>query len=269
MTPLAAQPRTAIVTGANHGIGAATALALAKAGTDIVANYLRLVAPPPRILPQAYVVAREQDCSDLVHAIHGLGRRCVDIEADLCDPETPERILAAAAEELGAPSILVNNASSARPDTYSPALRDPFGRDVDEVNVDSATTPLLVDARGGALMIAAFVRHYRAHALAFGRIVSLTSGGPHGFPGEVSYGAAKAALENYTLSAARELADEGITANIVHPPITDTGWITLAVRESATADGARIATPAEVAGVIAWLCSDEAQRVTGNVIRMR
>ena len=47
-----------------------------------------------------------------------------------------------------------------------------------------------------------------------------------GFPGEVSYGAAKAALENYTMSASTELAPFGITANVVHPPVTDTGWIT-------------------------------------------
>lgn len=59
-----------------------------------------------------------------------------------------------------------------------------------------------------------------------GRIVGMSSGGPDAFPEEVSYGAAKAALENYTMSAAYELADLGITANIVHPPVTDTGWIT-------------------------------------------
>ena len=63
-----------------------------------------------------------------------------------------------------------------------------------------------------------------------GRIVGLTSGGPAGFPEEVSYGAAKAALENYTMSAAAELAPFGITANIVHPPVTDTGWVTDDVR---------------------------------------
>ena len=60
----------------------------------------------------------------------------------------------------------------------------------------------------------------------WGRIVSLTSGGPLGFPEEASYGAAKAALVNYTMTAALELAEHGVTANAVHPPVTDTGWIT-------------------------------------------
>jgi len=69
-----------------------------------------------------------------------------------------------------------------------------------------------------------------ARGATWGRIVGLTSGSPFGFPNEVSYGAAKAALENYTLSAATELARFGITANVVHPPITDTGWVTDGVR---------------------------------------
>ena len=59
----------------------------------------------------------------------------------------------------------------------------------------------------------------------------MTSGGRDGFPGEVSYGAAKAALESYTLSAAQELGRFGITANVIHPPATDTGWISPAIAE--------------------------------------
>jgi 3-oxoacyl-[acyl-carrier protein] reductase len=101
--------------------------------------------------------------------------------------------------------------------------------------------------------------------------VGLTSGGPAGFPGEVSYGAAKAALENYTMSAAVELADLGITANIVYPPVTDTGWVTDDVRRfvAASDDHFHVADPAEVAGVIAWLCTDAAALVTGNIVRLR
>jgi 3-oxoacyl-[acyl-carrier protein] reductase len=101
--------------------------------------------------------------------------------------------------------------------------------------------------------------------------VSLTSGGPKGFPGEVSYGAAKAALENYTMSASIELASDGITANVVYPPVTDTGWINDAVRvfvDSST-DHVHIAEPGEVAEVVGWLCTDAARLVTGNIIRLR
>jgi 3-oxoacyl-[acyl-carrier protein] reductase len=99
----------------------------------------------------------------------------------------------------------------------------------------------------------------------------LTSGGPDGFPGQVSYGAAKAALVSYTLAAARELARHGITANVVHPPITDTGWISDDVRRyvAGSDEDFRIAQPDEVAEVIAWLCTDAARLVTGNILRLR
>jgi 3-oxoacyl-[acyl-carrier protein] reductase len=99
----------------------------------------------------------------------------------------------------------------------------------------------------------------------------LTSGGPLGFPEEVSYGAAKAALENYTMSAAFELAEFGITANMVHPPVTDTGWVTEEVRRAVhdSPEHMQIRQPEEVASVIAWLASPAADLVTANVIRLR
>jgi 3-oxoacyl-[acyl-carrier protein] reductase len=99
----------------------------------------------------------------------------------------------------------------------------------------------------------------------------LTSGGPLGFPEEVSYGAAKAALENYTMSAAFELAEFGITANMVHPPVTDTGWVTEEVRRAVhdSPEHMQIRQPEKVASVIAWLASPAADLVTANVIRLR
>jgi len=113
-------------------------------------------------------------------------------------------------------------------------------------------------------------RHIQRHAK-WGRIIGLTSGGDLGFPEEVSYGAAKAAQENYTMSAAAELAPLGITANMVHPPVTDTGWVTDGVREFVA--GSRtlthVATPDEVADVIAYLASDRARLISGNVLHLR
>ena len=80
-------------------------------------------------------------------------------------------------------------------------------------------------------MIAEFARRHIARGADWGRIIGLTSGGDLGFPEEVSYGAAKAAQSNYTMSAALELAPYGVTANMVYPPVTDTGWVTDAVRD--------------------------------------
>ena len=119
-------------------------------------------------------------------------------------------------------------------------------------------------------MIAQFAHRHREAGADWGRIIGLTSGGPQGFPQEVSYGAAKAALENFTMSAAFELGALGVTANMVYPPVTDTGWVTAAVREEIDhrPDLFRIAEPEEVADVIAWLASDAAYLVTGNVLRL-
>ena len=77
--------------------------------------------------------------------------------------------------------------------------------------------------------------------------------------------------ELHTMSASIELAADGITANVVHPPVTDTGSITEEVRQFVTGadDHVHVADPAEVAEVIAWLCTDAAALVTGNVIRLR
>jgi 3-oxoacyl-[acyl-carrier protein] reductase len=120
-------------------------------------------------------------------------------------------------------------------------------------------------------MIAEFARRHIARDGDWGRIVGLTSGGPNGFPSEVTYGAAKMALENYTMSAATELGRRGITANMIHPPITDSGWVNDDIRAFAATsrEHFHVAEPDEVAAVIAWLCSDDARMVTGNVIRMR
>lgn len=181
------------------------------------------------------------------------------VEADLRDPATPAHVFDEVERALGPVVVLVNNASGWRKDT--------FAGDV-TVTAESADMQLLVDARGGALMIAELARRFRG---TWGRVISLTSGGPMGFPGEASYGAAKAALENYTMTAAVELAPKGITANVVYPPVTDTGWVTDDVRRlvAQSTDLWHVAAPEEVAEVIAWLCTPAADLVTGNIIRLR
>ena len=124
---------------------------------------------------------------------------------------------------------------------------------------------------GSAALIAELARRHAERKSSWGRIIGLTSGGANGFPGEVSYGAAKAALENYTMSAAFELADLGITANMVYPPVTDTGWVTNEVRRHVEerSDLIHIVEPDEVARIIVYLVSEEARLITGNIVRLR
>jgi 3-oxoacyl-[acyl-carrier protein] reductase len=264
--------RVALVTGANHGIGAATAIALAQLGANVAVSYLRLETEdddPGR--PAAYAIDRRRDAEAVLQGVRAIEGQAIAIEGDLADPATPARLFDEAETGLGPVSILVNNASGWRQDTFGASTVDAIGRPNRPVTAASVDAQLLVDARGGALMIAELAHRHRQRGANWGRIISLTSGGPTGFPGEVSYGAAKAALENFTMSAATELAGIGITANVVYPPVTETGWVNDAVRKAVAADPVlhHIAQPHEVAQVIAWLCTDAARLVTGNVVRLR
>jgi 3-oxoacyl-[acyl-carrier protein] reductase len=262
---------TAIVTGANHGIGAATARALARRGCAVLCSYLRIEDPADPGTPQAYRDHRAQDATPVAEAIIADGGRAIAVEADLSDPEAPAALFDAAEAELGPVDILVNNATAWVADSFAPPPTDRLGRDLQPVSEQTWRQQFAVDAMAAALLIGEFARRHIARGADWGRIVGLTSGGDLGFPEEVSYGAAKAAQVNYTMSAAVELAPYGITANMVHPPVTDTGWVTDAVRETVAASKTliHVASPAEVAEVIVYLASDAAALITGNVITLR
>lgn len=259
----------ALITGANHGIGAATARALAGCGASVLVSYLR--TRDPEDFPERYRSNRAKGAEDVLAAIRTRGSRAVAMETDLKDPATPARLFDFAEKELGPVDILVNNATGWVSDTFTTGEQHVTGVRMMGVSAATHEQVFSVDARGGALMIAEFARRHINRQADWGRIIGLTSGGPLGFPNEVSYGAAKAALENYTMSAAFELAPLGITANIVYPPVTDTGWVNDAVRELVKQSPhlIHIVKPEEVAEVIAFLSSDNARLITANVVHLR
>jgi 3-oxoacyl-[acyl-carrier protein] reductase len=263
--------RVAIVTGANHGIGAATARRLAELGADVLVTYLRNTNPASGDVPPEYTVQRAADAREVVGAIEALGRSAVAVEADLADPEVIPMLFDTAERELGPVDIVVNNASGWIGDTFRGVARDDLERDVQPISAATIDRIMAVDGRASALMIGELGRRLAASGATWGRVVGLTSGGASGFPGEVTYGAAKAAQVNYTMSAATELAELGVTANIVHPPVTDTGWVNDGVREfvAGSSELTHVATPDEVAVVIGWLCTDEARLVSGTVMQLR
>ena len=269
--PFALAGRVAIVTGANHGIGAATASLLAANGAAVLLSFLRLNEPAESGYPDRYRAEVAADASATVDAIRATGGQAEAVEADLRDPASPARLFDAAEAAFGPVNILINNATGGGTDTFKATGTDRFGRSLQLVSAVSASRPLEVDARGSALMIAELARRHIARGATWGRIVGLTSGGPLGFPEEVSYGAGKAALENYAMSAAFELAPFGITSNVVYPPVTDTGWVTDDVRAFVASSPMHfhIAQPEEVAEVILYLVSDAARLLTGTVVHLR
>ena len=267
--PYKLEGHVALITGANHGIGAATATALADCGASVLVSYLRLHDSAD--FPEPYRTNRSRDAEEVVASIRARGGGAASMEADLRDETAPGRLFGFAEKELGPVDILINNATGWVSDTFGVSQRNDVGVKTTSVSASTHDQQFAVDARGGALMIAEFARRHMDRHATWGRIIGLTSGGQLGFPGEVSYGAAKAALENYTMAAAFELAPFGITANMVYPPVTDTGWVTPQVRASVEqrADLLHIVEPDDVAEVIVYLCSDYARLITANIVHLR
>jgi 3-oxoacyl-[acyl-carrier protein] reductase len=181
--------------------------------------------------------------------------RATPIEADLADPKTPEALIDAVEARVGRPSILVNNAAHSTRDGYE--------------TLDAATLDAhyAVNVRAPALLSCALARrHERGRP---GRIVNLTSGQSLGpMRGELAYTATKGALETFTIQFAAEVAGLGITVNAVGPGPNDTGWMDDALRAELLPrfPMGRIGRPQDAATLIAFLCSEDAGWITGQVI---
>jgi 3-oxoacyl-[acyl-carrier protein] reductase len=249
--------RIAIVTGASrrNSIGAAVCRSLAAAGADIFFTYWR---PFDRETWYA-----DEDGPAVIEAdVRRLGARVASAEIDLSLLESPARIMDAAVESLGLPSILVNCATH-HADT--PGLRT-----IHELTADSLDMSYAVSIRGMALLCAEFVRRYPGGP--GGRIINLTSGQSiHPMPETLAYATVKGAVEAFTISLAPSVAAMGITVNAVDPGATDTGWITEEQKAQWTAEMAmgRIGQPDDAARLILFLASDAGQWMTGQVIHSR
>ena len=279
------QDKVAIITGANHGIGAATAKALAAEGVAVLINFLRM--PPLGDAAESsnkadlttpglayYNRIRSRSAEEVVQSIREMGGRAEAIEADLSDPAAIPFLFEQAETLLGPVDILVNNADYCTADTFIPHNHSgstdlaPGGYAIETITAEIHNRHFAVNSRAVALMIAEFARRRMEHGLHWGRIINITTDGAPGFFHEVSYGASKYALESYTRAAAEELGRYGITANIVSPGPTQTGWITPELEVQIVADTplGRVGQPEDLADVIVFLASEQARWVTGQMI---
>ena len=234
--------KSAVVTGGSRGIGKAIALRLAQQGADVCFSYR----------------GNAEAAAATVAELEALGRRALSVQADVTKPEAAEELVKAALEAFGKVDILVNNAGITRDDLIMRMSPDAW-REVLETNLFGAfytlkavTRPML-RAKGG-------------------RIINITSvSGQAGQMGQANYSSAKAGLIGLTKAAARELGSRGITVNAVAP-----GFVLTELTQGLADEWkqrineqtplGRFGTTDEVAYAVAFLASDEAAYITGQVL---
>ncbi len=239
--------RVAIVTGAARGIGAATAERLARDGFAV-----------------GVLDLDEAACEVVAGRIRDVGGRAVGVGVDVTQAAQVEAGVARVADELGPPVVLVNNAG---------IIRDNLIFKMTEADWDAV---LNVHLKGAFLMTKACQAHMTA--VRHGRIVNLSSSSAQGNRGQANYSAAKAGLQGFTKTLAIELGMFGVTANAVAPGFIQTDMTAdtaarigvpfeeFIARTAQQIPVARVGQPEDIAATIAFLVSEEAGFVSGQVI---
>jgi 3-oxoacyl-[acyl-carrier protein] reductase len=237
--------KAAFVTGAQQGIGRATALALARAGADVAVNYLDDADAAERV----------------VRDITAMGRRAALVQGDVAVPSQVEAMTATVARALGGLDVLVNNAGV--------FPRVPF------LEMKEGDYDLVLDVNlKGSFFCAQAAARVMVQGGRKGAIVNLSSQAVRGAPLGVHYSASKSGVIGMTRAMALELAPHGIRVNAVAPGLTDTAQPRYGHSEEGLAALARavpmgrMAQPGEIADVIVFLASDDARYITGQVVNV-
>lgn len=234
--------RVALVTGGSRGIGRAVALELARRGASVVVNYHKS--------PDA--------AEEVVKKVQEAGGKAAAAQADVSDFKQAEGLVKFAIETFGDLSILVNNAG---------ITKDTLIMMMSEADWDSVLTTNLKSTFNCSK---AAVKHMMRKR--YGRIINMASvAGQMGNPGQTNYSASKGGQIAFTKSLAREVAARNITVNAIAPGFIDTEILDAMSPETLEAalklvPLARKGTPEEVAYAVAFLASDEAAFITGQVL---
>lgn len=271
--------KTVLVTGANHGIGAATALAFARQGAKVFITYYREPHRHTAVELEAallagtggeplYTALQQQTPGSLLAEISRLGGVAAAEEADLSDPAAIPRLFDHCESALGAVDVLVNNHTACILETFDPAQVTSGGFAVSFVSPRVIDAHFAVNARAYALLMGEYVQRYLKRGAACGRIINLSTDVAHAHQRNVSYAASKHAIESYSRSAASELGRYGITVNIVAPGPIQTGYITPEAEQEIAAGTplGRVGRPEDVADVIVFLASAQAHWLTGQLL---